>query len=156
MIIRAKLIKNDFSSFNHFFNEVCSKPVAQVAVIRDIQDEQIRLLAGFQGADAVRPVDGGGGVDRGGGDGLRRSEPHIPAGQGDGELHAFAPGGARVEVGRQGHDAARLQDGFHWRVTGFRQTERRARQRHGDGPAPSQGRDIIWGDGDQVVCGGGA
>src|SRR5512135_2802009 len=55
--------------FNHGLHQVAAKPVTQVAVIRNGEDEQVGLLARLQRAQAVGASDGGGRIDRGGDNG---------------------------------------------------------------------------------------
>ena len=40
--------------FNHRFDQVAAETVAQVAVVADVQDQQIGLFAGFQRANPLR------------------------------------------------------------------------------------------------------
>src|SRR5664280_3616746 len=62
----------DFTALDDLFDQVGPKAIAQLAIIRHGQHQQIGLLAGFDGANPAGAADRLGGIDGGGGDRLGR------------------------------------------------------------------------------------
>ncbi len=116
----------DAAALDNLFDEVRAVAIAHLAIIRHREDQQVGLLAHFDGADRIRAADGVGGVDGGGGNGLRGSQFQVAAGQRYRELHGLVPGGAGVAVGGEGEDGVRFDEFARGCVIAFGQAEGRA------------------------------
>ena len=122
-----------------------------MAVIGDIEDEQVRLFAGLEGAYGVRAVDGCSSVEGGSDNRLGGGQAHIAAGQGDGKLHITAPSGARIEVGCKCQQAACRKDCLSGGVFALRQTKGSAGQSHSNRFRTRQSGNVGRGGLHQVV-----
>lgn len=75
------LVRSYYLTFlDNSIDKVSAESVAEMAVVGNVEDEEIGLFVGMQAADLMGKADGLGGVDGGGGDGLGRGEPHIATG----------------------------------------------------------------------------
>ncbi len=87
---------HDFPMLDHRLHQVGAEAIAQVAVISDVEDEKVSLLAGLEGADGIGKVDGGSRVEGGSDDSLGGGQAHVAASQGDSKLHIATPGSAGI------------------------------------------------------------
>ncbi len=127
-----------------------------MAVIGDVEDEQVSLLAGLEGAYGVGTVDGSCGVESGSDNSLGGGQAHVAAGQGDGKLHVATPGSARVEVACQCQQATGFEDRPSGGIVMLCQAKRGTGQCHCDRIGAGKGVNIRWGGLDQMVGRGGA
>ena len=132
-------------------DQVGAKAVAQVAVIRHRQHQQVRLLAGGKRADPFGAADGVGGINGGGRDGLGGGQHQVTASQGDDELHGLIPGGAGVAVGGECQQAICSQDLLSRGVIALCQTKGCAGQGNSDRIGLAEGGDISVRGAHQVI-----
>ncbi len=147
----AHVDRVELAALDDLLDQVGAKAVAQVAVIRHRQHQQVSLFAGRERTDPVGAADGVGGIDGGSGDGLGRGQFQVAAGQGDHELHGLVPGCAGVAVRCQGQHAVGIQDLLGGGVILLRQAKGRAGQRDGHRIRATQGGNIGVRGAHQVV-----
>src|SRR5205814_5160235 len=80
-----------------------SKMIEELTIVRNVADNQIGLLADFNGTQAVGSIQRGRGVERQGGDDFRRLHLHLRAGQTADQGQIFAGTSARIAIAGQGH-----------------------------------------------------
>ena len=131
-------------------DQVGAVAVEDVVEVVRIPEQQVGLLAGFDGADPVRAADGCGGVQGGGGEGLLRGHAVAVAGDIHRQLQREVRGGAGVKVGGDGDRNPRL-DHLFGRRKGGSQIEGGGRQQAGDGAALCHRGDALVRADDQVL-----
>ena len=77
--------------------------IRQMQIVGHIEYNQIRLLAGLQTSDPVRPADGMSGIDGHRCNHLCRGHLHVKTSQIHHQKQGFGRGRARIAIRRQGH-----------------------------------------------------
>ena len=145
----------ELAGFDDVGDEGAGEAVAEIAIIGGVEDEEVGLFAGFDGADEIILGEGFGGVDGGGGDGLGGCHFHLTAGEGDDEGHVFTPGGARVAVGGEGEIGVGLDEGFGGGIFGLGEAKGGAGKADGDCFGLGESEDVLLASFDHVVGRGG-
>ena len=90
--------------------------IEKLTIVRDIADDQVGLLADFDGAKPLGPIQGGRGIQCQGRDDFRWEHLHLRAGQSADQGQVFARAGARIAIASQGHRQAGLDQPSGWCV----------------------------------------
>ena len=120
-------------------------------IIRDIPEDEVHLFSRFEAAGFVLHPEGEGPVDRSRVDGLLDAHLEREYAEFEDEQHRFGHRASRVEIGRESHDRARVDELAGRGAFLLHQEERYAGQHCRDRVARGEGRDPGVGYGDQVV-----
>src|SRR5580693_3376343 len=97
---------DDGAAFHGEGAKIHTKIIRDFAVVGHVKGGDVRILANFQGAGAIVRAQRIGGVNRGGGDGFGGRHAHLRARQRQNHGHAERGAGAGIEIGREAHDGA--------------------------------------------------
>src|SRR5206468_13002787 len=108
------ILIDELPSFHGEVDQVDSEVLGELAIVGDVEDDEVGAFPDFERAGAVGAAQGVRSVDGGGRDGFGGGQLHLEAGDGDHGLHVVSRGAARMKVRREGDGGAGVDERAGW------------------------------------------